>query len=55
MGKQSTRHRYKTRGQKNRDTARAVRFVLLGLAVVGIALLVRYVRAWWPYYRTYFE
>lgn len=54
MGKQSTRHRYKSRGDKNRETTRVVRIVGWGLLVFFIILLVMNGQEWWRYYRTYF-
>ncbi|MCP9237418.1 hypothetical protein [Lewinella sp. JB7] len=54
MGRQSTRHRYRSRGEKNRRVARAVRFALLGLLILFIFLLIKHGDEWWAYYRTYF-
>ncbi|MBB4078798.1 putative membrane protein [Lewinella aquimaris] len=53
MGRQSTRHRYRTRGQKNRQVARAVRFALLGLLIFFIFLVIKNWDKWWAYYKTY--
>ena len=55
MGRQSTRHKYRSRGDKNRSTARAVRLVLLAAMLFGLFMLVRHLIRWWPYYASYFE
>ena len=54
MGKQSTRHRYRSRGEKNREVVRVVRIVSWGLLVLFVLLLLKNGREWWVYYRTYF-
>lgn len=52
--RQSTRHKYRTRREKNAATARTVRLVLLGVALVVIVLLVANWRDIYNYLRTYF-
>ncbi|CAH1000946.1 hypothetical protein LEM8419_01964 [Neolewinella maritima] len=41
MGKQSTKHKYRSRGDKNRETARTVRLLLLAAVLFGLFLLIR--------------
>ena len=54
MGRQSTRHRYRTRGDKNRSVWRAVRLAAGGLLLLFIVLLIKNWREWWNYYKFYF-
>ena len=54
MGRQSTRHRYRTRREKNQSFGRAARIVGIGLLVFFILLLIKNWREWWAYYKTYF-
>ena len=53
MGKQSTRHKYRSRGDKNRETARAGRILLVAAALFGLFLLIRHLIRWWQYYLSY--
>ncbi len=54
MARQSTRHRYRTRGEKNRSVWRILRFVVGGLVVLFLFLLITNWREWWNYYKFYF-
>lgn len=54
MGRQSTKHRYKSRGDKNREVWRLVRFVVAGLLLLLLFLAIKHGEDWWRYYRTYF-
>jgi hypothetical protein len=54
MGKQSTRHRYRTRKEKNREVARTARIIGIGLLVLLLFLAIRNWDDWWAYYKTYF-
>ncbi|WP_168797637.1 hypothetical protein [Neolewinella litorea] len=54
MGKQSTRHRYRTRREKNQAVARIARILLIGGVVFFLLLLIKNWREWWAYYKTYF-
>ena len=54
MGRQSTRHRYKTRREKNARAARNAKFIFGGLAVLLVLLLLRNWREYWAYWKTYF-
>ena len=53
MGKQSTRHRYRSRGDKNREVGRTVRIILVGAVIFFLILLLMNWREWWAYYKTY--
>ena len=55
MGRQSTRHRYRSRGEKNREVARTTRLLLIGAALFVLFLLVRNWKKWWAYYGSYLE
>ena len=54
MGKQSTRHKYKTRGEKNREAARAGKLIAEGIAIFLLIVVIKNWRDWWAYYKTYF-
>ena len=54
MGRQSTRHRYRTRREKNLAAGRVARIVGIGLLMFLILLLIKNCREWWAYYKTYF-
>ena len=54
MGKQSTRHKYKTRSEKNREAARAGKLIALGVLVFLLFVIIKNWRGWWAYYKTYF-
>lgn len=54
MGRQSTRHRYKSRGDKNRAVWRLLRYVAIGALILFLFLAYKNWDDWWRYYRTYF-
>ncbi|WP_157974543.1 hypothetical protein [Lewinella sp. IMCC34183] len=54
MGRQSTRHRYRTRREKNQSVWRAVRIISGMLLVLFIFLLIKNWREWWNYWKFYF-
>ncbi|MGB3799965.1 MAG: hypothetical protein WA952_09120 [Lewinella sp.] len=54
MGRQSTRHRYRTRREKNQSVGRFVRIVGIGLLVFAIMMIIKNWDDWWAYYKTYF-
>ena len=54
MGRQSTRHRYRTRQEKNRSAGRVARILGIGLLVFLALMVIKNWREWWAYYKTYF-
>ncbi|MEL7162773.1 MAG: hypothetical protein AAFN92_18590, partial [Bacteroidota bacterium] len=54
MPKQSTRHKYKSRRERNAETKQKAKTLLLFGAILGILLIIYYWDDWWAYYRTYF-
>ena len=52
MPKQSTRHKYKTRRERNRETNRIVRILLIGGGVFLLLMLIRNGRDIYNYLRT---
>ena len=52
MPKQSTRHKYRTRREKNKETKRIARILLIGAAVFVLLMLLRNGRDIYNYLRT---
>jgi|GEM_PF-1984907 hypothetical protein len=55
MPKQSTRHRYKSRRERNKTNGQRLRLVAIFALIIGIVLMIR--SAWkdWAYWATYFN
>lgn len=54
MPYQSTKRKYKTRGEKNKETYRRARLIFWGVIVVGAILILKDWRDHWAYLKTYF-
>ena len=54
MAKQSTRHKYRTRREKNKETSRIAKILLWGGVALVVLLLVRNWREVYNYLRFYF-
>lgn len=54
MGRQSTRHRYRTRREKNQRVKRIVKLVAAALLLVFLLLLVANGEEWWDRWKYYF-
>ncbi|MEO0733592.1 MAG: hypothetical protein AAFZ52_12205 [Bacteroidota bacterium] len=54
MPNQSTRHKYKSRRERNAETAKKAKILLLFGVILAILLLIYYWPDLWAYYRTYF-
>lgn len=55
MPKQSTRHSYKSRRERNDTAGRRAKQVLLFAVLLGLILLLRNWRDHWAYLETYFN
>lgn len=55
MPKQSTRHRYRSRRERNAQSARYARLIGLGVLLVLLFLLINNWSDLYNYYRTYFN
>ncbi|MEM9526512.1 MAG: hypothetical protein AAGA31_07875 [Bacteroidota bacterium] len=53
MPKQSTRHKYKTRRERNAETAKKAKIILLFVVIIGVLLLIRNWREWYAYFKAY--
>ena len=54
MAKQSTRHRYKSRREKNAETARVTKLLLLFGGIFLLLILLKNWRSYWAYLETFF-
>ena len=55
MARQSTRHKYKTRREKNAGVARTTRILLLAAALLTLLLLLKNWREYYDHWRTYLQ
>jgi len=55
MPKQSTRHSYKSRRERNDIAGRRFKQILLFVVIIGVLLLLRNWREYYNYFSTYFN
>jgi hypothetical protein len=54
MPKQSTRHKYKSRRERNAEVAKKTKIILLFAAIIGVLLIIRSWREYYAYFKTFF-
>ncbi len=54
MAKQSTRHRYRSRREKNERTARTARLLLIFGSIFILLILLKNWRPYWAWLKTFF-